>query len=89
MDQTKILNKYNFKTHLELEDWCFAFEEDWLVDDDIDEVLYTDGDDGLAKIRLSECWGEDGLSIELVECKYCDFHIDSLKKIHRLLKSAV
>jgi len=89
MGQKKILTEYNFKTAKELSDWCFTFEEDWLVNDDVDEVLYTDGDDGLAKIRLSECWGEDGLSIELVESKYCDLHMASLNKIHRLLKSAL
>ena len=89
MEEEKILTDYKFKTQRELDDWCFTFEEDWLVNDDADEVLYTDGDDGLAKIMLSECWGEDGLSIELVECGYCDFHIDSLNKIHRILKSAV
>ena len=87
MDVSGVLTTFKFQSNEELSDWCFAFQEDWLVSKDAGEVLYTDGDDGLAVIRLSECFDTDGVAIELIDCKYCDLNMSTLIKIHKLLRN--
>jgi hypothetical protein len=89
MDIAEVLTTFNFNSADELSEWCFTFQEDWLVSRDSDEVLYTDGDDGLAVIRLSECFDVDGVAIELIECQYCDINIKTLNKVHNLLRNCV
>ena len=87
MDVSGVLSTFKFDSSEDLSDWCFAFQEDWLVSEHADEVLYTDGDDGLAVIRLSDCFDDDGVAIELIDCEYCDLKMSTLNKIYNLLRN--
>ena len=49
-------------------------------------ALYTDGDSGLAWLTMSEVFDNEGVSIQLVRCNYCDFDLDALNDLVDKLK---
>jgi len=45
-------------------------------------ILYFDSDDGVAIIKATaEIFEEEGFSIELIDCKYCDIRYEDMKEI--------
>lgn len=60
----------------------FIHEE--LSDSEIMEcsILYFDSDDGVALLKAdAEIFAEDGFSIELIDCRYCDIRYQDMRDI--------
>ena len=88
MQVKDILKKFNL-TEDEYKDLRYnMFEESFLVsrslhEDDLHcEILYFDSDEGCCVIKHdSEVFAEEGFSIELIECGYCDISYKDMKEI--------
>jgi len=80
MKPFEIAEEFGFGSYADVEDWATDFQEP-RFNENKDACLYTDGDSGLAIIRLSEVYDESGIDIELVDCKYCGFHFTELNYI--------
>ena len=56
-------------------------------DEEYIEVLYLDGDDGVALIsHYCECFSDEGFKIELIDCKYCDIQYSDMIEILEIFK---
>lgn len=54
---------------------------------DLIDCLYTDGDDGVLKFTsFSEVFDSYGVSVELIDCQYCDLSFKFMEKISRKMK---
>ena len=88
MQVKDILKKFNL-TEDKYKDLRYSmFEESFLVsrslhEDDLHcEILYFDSDEGCCVIKHdSEVFAEEGFSIELIECGYCDISYKDMKEI--------
>lgn len=65
----------------------------YVISQDTDEdtleckVLYFDSDDGVALIKhFSEVFDDDGFSINLIDCNYCDIRYIDMLEIINLFK---
>jgi hypothetical protein len=76
----EIVEQFGFDSYDDVEKWVTDFQEP-RFNQDKDACLYTDGDSGLAIIKLSEVYNESGIDIELVDCMYCGFHFTELNYI--------
>ena len=56
-------------------------------DEEYIEVLYLDGDEGVALIsHYCECFSGEGFKIELIDCKYCDILYSDMIEILEIFK---
>lgn len=58
--------------------WSQSFVPDLKCSLDNTQFLITDGDCGVALISYSDIHHEDGITIELIGCKYCEFNFEML-----------
>ena len=72
MKMEEILINFDFDSEYHFNQWRSSFVPTFLFDDDTECCLYTDGDDGVALLRISSVFGEGGLSVALIDCAYCD-----------------
>ena len=68
----EILINFDFESEDHFYEWKTSLIPTFLFDDDMECCLYTDGDDGVALLRISSVFGEGGLSVALIDCTYCD-----------------
>lgn len=61
--------------------WANTMQPDQLISKENGNALYTDGDSGLALVSMSEVFDDEGISIQLICCNYCDFDFDVLSGI--------
>ena len=61
--------------------WANTMQPDQLISKENGNALYTDGDSGLALVSMSEVFDDEGISIQLICCNYCDFDFDVLSDI--------
>ena len=61
--------------------WANTMQPDHIMSKMKGSTLYTDGDSGLALIGMSEVFDDEGISIQLINCNYCDFDFDVLNDI--------
>ena len=78
--------EFGFKDHNEIILWTQTLEPDFRFNEDQSTCLYTDGDQGFATISTSEVFDEQGITVALIDCAYCDFDFKELKNIYRILK---
>ena len=51
-------------------------------------ILYFDSDDGVALLKATaEVFSEDGFSIELIDCRYCDIRYQDMRDIIDIFES--
>lgn len=86
MNEESIPKAFGFADLDAVKMWGQTMNHHYRFNEEGDTCLYTDGDDGIALISISEVFEEDGLSIQLFDCLYCDFNYRQLGKIYRLLK---
>ena len=86
MNEESIPKEFGFPDLDAVKMWGQTLNHHYRFNTNGDWCLYTDGDDGIALISISEVFEEDGLSIQLFDCVYCDFNYRQLGKIYRLLK---
>ena len=88
MQVKDILKEFNL-TEDEYKDLRYSmFEESFLVSRSLHEdnlycwILYFDSDEGCCVIKHdSEVFAEEGFSIELIDCRYCDISYKDMKEI--------
>ena len=78
--------EFGFNDHDEIRLWTQTLSADFRFNEDQSTCLYTDGDEGFAAISISEVFDEQGITVSLIDCAYCDFDFKDLIKIHRILK---
>jgi hypothetical protein len=85
MKMEEILINFNFETEDDFYEWKTSFVPTFLFDADMECCLYTDGDDGVALLRISDVFGEGGLSVALIDCAYCDIDASNFIAILTIL----
>jgi len=92
-----IYKDYGFEDKEEYQRWRVSFmsaitykhksiEEEGHVTHLLD-CLYTDGDDGVMEFTsMCDVFDEEGVSIQLLDCNYCDISFKEMSSIVRKLK---
>ena len=73
MKEELIPKEFGFPDFHAVKVWAQTLNAHYRFNANGDTCLYTDGDDGIAIIRLSEVFDDAGIDIELIDCKYCGF----------------
>ena len=81
----EIVKHFGFRKEYDFNIWRNTLKPDFRFDG-VGALLYTDGDSGAMLFSWSEVFEEDGLSMRLVECNYCDIKLSSLKEIRKIFK---
>lgn len=93
-----IYEDYGFKDKEEYQKWRVSFIPDVMYkhtsmkDEEGDvtyllDCVYTDGDDGVMEFTsMSEVFEGEGVSIQLLDCNYCDISFKEMSSIVRKLK---
>lgn len=92
-----IYKDYGFEDKEEYQKWRVSFMPDVMykhtsIEEEghvtyLLDCLYTDGDDGVMEFTsTSEVFDEEGVSIQLLDCNYCDISFKEMSSIVRKLK---
>jgi len=79
---------HDIRTNMQFEDFLFIRD----INGETVEcsALYFDSDDGVALIKHDcQVFEEEGFSIELIDCKYCDIKYKHMQEIMLLIKDSI